>query len=836
MRKMLIFLLLAGFFTAQGQSPKAITTGNIYKSIQNLNFLGTVLYVAAHPDDENTRLISYCVNELNADTYYLSLTRGDGGQNLIGPEIRELLGVLRTEELLAARRVDGGKQMFTRANDFGYSKNAEETINIWDSDKVKHDVVWAIRKVKPDVIINRFDHRTSGSTHGHHTASAMLAYELFDRSGDKTAFPEQLKHVSTWTPNRLFFNTSFWFYGSQEKFDQADKSNLAMVDVGGYFPLLGLSNGEIAALSRSNHKCQGFGSAGSRGSQSEYLELLRGNMPKNKSDIFEGINTTWTRVKGGEAILAIMSRVQKNFDFNNPSASVKDLIEARKLIAALGDEFWRTKKLREIDNVIASCLGLFVEASAQANYATPGDSMRVDFEVVMQNKGQVKLTGISLLPIGKSRDFDSLLTANEKLFLSEKVMVSSDMDFTSPYWLRKKGTDGIYHVDNPLWIGLPETPRPIQAKFDLIINGSKVSFVKDLIYKYTDSEKGEVYQPFEILPEFSVKTKEGVMVFSDTKSKEIEIEVKAYAAEANATLTLEVPQGWKISPSIIQIGKLQQNQTASFKFSLTPPEMTSIGTLIPVLTAGGKNYKDEVIEIDYAHVPLQRVIKPAETSLSRINIKRSGDRVAYLMGTGDDIPASLKQIGYNVDLINVDDITAAKLSQYDALIMGIRAYNKYDDLKFKQSIIFDFVKQGGNFIVQYNTMGRDLVMREDEMMPYPFKISRERVTKEDAKVTFLAPEHEILQVPNKITQEDFEGWVQERGLYFPGEWSDQFTPILSCNDPGEPPRNGGLLVAPYGEGYCIYTAYSWFRELPAGVPGAFRLFANMISMGKNNRP
>lgn len=822
--------------TAFCQTPKVYTSGEIYQSLKKLNFLGTVLYVAAHPDDENTRLISYCVNGLHADTYYLSLTRGDGGQNLIGPEIRELLGVLRTEELLAARRVDGGKQLFTRANDFGYSKNAEEAISIWDSDQVKQDVVWAIRKVKPDVIINRFDHRTSGSTHGHHTASAQLSHELFEKAGDPKVYADQLKRTQVWKASRLFFNTNWWFYGSQENFDKADKSKMMNLEVGAYFPLLGLNNGEIAALSRSNHKCQGFGSAGVRGEQSEYLELLKGTMPQDKNDLFEGINTTWTRVKGGEEVKKRMDLVMSHFDFTKPHLSVPELMHARESIQKLQDDYWRQKKLAEIDQIIVACLGLFAEADASASFVTPGDSVRIDFELVLQSQSDVKLQSVELLPGNIKRSLDTLLMPNHKLLVSQQMGIGSGMDYTSPYWLRKAGTEGIYRVDDPNLIGLPETPRPIKARINLMVSGKLMTIEKDVVYKSTDSERGEVYAPFDIIPKFSVSSKEKVLVFAEDRVRKIAIEVKSNTNEAGGILKLQVPDGWTYSPAKIQLGELKKGEVAVYEFELDPPTTTSTGDVVPLVEFKNESFSDEIILINYEHIPLQRVMMPAKIKVNRIQIQKMGNRIAYVMGTGDEIPASLEQIGYDVDLLEVQDITPARLASYDALIMGIRAYNKHDDLKFKQNIIFDYVKKGGNFIVQYNTTGRDLVMDEAEIMPYPLKLSRDRVTREEAPVSFLAPDHEVVQWPNKITSEDFDGWVQERALYMPGTWDSHFVPIFSCSDPGEKSMAGGLLVAPYGDGHCIYTSFSWFRELPAGVPGAFRIFANLVSLGKMNKP
>ena len=441
-----------------------------------------------------------------------------------------------------------------------------------------------------------------------------------------------------------------------------------------------------------------------------------------------------------------------------------------------------------------------------------------------------------MLPDHAVRNLDTSLVLNGKILLSQQIQIKPTTDFTSPYWLRKVGTEGIYNVEDPTLIGLPETPRPFKVRFYFMVSGKEMVLEKDIMYKYTDSEKGDVYQPFDILPKYSVHTTEKVLVFAQQNKRKLSVVVKSNTDEKGGVLSLSVPEGWKYTPQEIPLGNIGKGQELTFEFEISAPAHTSAVDIQPVISLLGKKYSDQVILIDYAHIPLQRILMPASARLNRIEIKKAGNKIAYVMGTGDEIPASLEQIGYQVDLLTPADLTTAKLSGYDALIMGIRAYNKHDQLKFKQQIIFDYVKNGGNFIVQYNTNGRDLVLPEAEMMPYPIKISRERVSREDAEIKFLAPNHEIVLSPNKITQEDFSGWVQERGLYMPNTWDEKFTPIFACNDPGEPSRDGGLLVAPYGNGYCIYTSFSWFRELPAGVPGAFRIFANMISIGKVNKP
>jgi LmbE family N-acetylglucosaminyl deacetylase len=820
--------------TSSAQSQKIESSGEIFNALEKFGVLANVLYVAAHPDDENTRMISYLSNEVKANTRYLSLTRGDGGQNLIGPEIKELLGVIRTQELLAARRIDGGSQMFSRANDFGYSKNAEETIKIWDDEAVLSDVVWAIRKFRPDVIINRFDHRTSGKTHGHHTASAMLSHKAWDLVGDRTKFPDQLQYVDVWTPKRQFMNTSWWFYGSRENFAKADKTNLMSVDIGVYYPILGTSNNEIAAESRSQHVCQGMGSTPRRGSQLEYFELLHGDMPPNKADIFEGINTTWSRVKGGEEIERKLDKVIVDFDFRAPSKSLPALADIRNQIANLEDTFWKDQKLPQIDRIIEACAGLFLEMNANRNYATPGSEIELSTEVIKRLRGDVKLKGLSVSNTSIDTSLDISLGDNEGILFDHTINISDQAPRTSAYWLKEEGSLGMYKVNDRQKIGMPESERYLVAHFDLEINGVPLTISNPVTYKYTDPEKGQVHQPFEIVEPLYTSIKDKVYIFSEQRSKSVAVSVKAMENQQAGSVALSLPKGWSSTPESIDFLIKNKGEEQSFDFTVIPPKNPQSIVVNPVVTSvDGKSYNTELFKIDYNHIPLQLVSLPAKAKFVNLDIKKEGNRIAYIEGAGDAIPASLEQIGYNVTMVSPNEISAEYLETFDAAIMGIRAYNKWEDLKYKQEELMKYVEEGGNMIVQYNTNRR---LKVDNIGPYPIQLSRDRVSVEEAPVRMLAPNHEVLNFPNKITQDDFDGWVQERGLYFANEWDDKYTAILSSNDPGEDAKDGGMLIAKHGKGYFTYTGYSWFRNLPAGVPGAYRLFTNIISLGNIDRP
>lgn len=829
----LILWLMATAVPAQ--TPKRWTSGDIYEALQKLNFLGSALYVAAHPDDENTRLIAYLANEKKANIAYLSLTRGDGGQNLIGPEIAELLGIIRTQELLAARRIDGGKQLFSRANDFGFSKHPDETLNIWNKDAVLSDVVWAIRRWQPDVIINRFNHESAGSTHGHHTASAMLAYEAFDLAGKRNVYPEQLAYTEPWQPRRLFFNTSWWFYGSRENFDRADKSDLMSVDIGVYYPLKGKSNPEIAAESRSMHKCQGFGSAGTRGSELEFLQVLKGDLPKGKADIFEGINTTWTRVPDGAPIGKLLAEAEKDFNHANPAASIPQLIAAYKRIKALPDGYWKHVKQAEIEEVIQACLGLFAEAIANDFSATPGQQVELNVEITNRSQVELTLQSLTFLPEGKMREVNEVIANNEPFRSQHRLVIPEDIAYTNAYWLNENWELGMYTVADPLLRGLPETPRSFKVRFQLVVAGEPITIEREVVFKKTDSVKGEVYQPFEITPPMFANVREKVYVFSDEAPQTVEVILKSGAANLNGSVALQHPAGWRVEPQQIDFKLPLKGEELTVRFQLFPSATQSEGLIRPIVTTGGKQYSQEIVVISYDHIPTQTVLRQSQAKVAKIDLKKSGDRIGYFMGAGDDIPASLRQIGYQVTLLEDGDLNLENLARYDAVIMGVRAYNTKERLKFAQPKLLEYVQNGGTLIVQYNT-SNGLVITAAQIGPYPLKLSRDRVTVEEAEVRFLKPKHSVLNFPNKITQKDFDGWVQERGLYFPDEWDPRFEAILSCNDPGEPARDGGLLIAPYGKGYYVYTGYSFFRELPAGVPGAFRLFANIISIGKEAKP
>lgn len=831
LKRILIFLSFQFFISVHGQQPTKPTAVDIYNQIQKLNFLGTVLYIAAHPDDENTRLISYMANGQKARTGYLSLTRGDGGQNLIGPELRELLGVIRTQELIEARKIDGGEQFFTRANDFGYSKIPDETLEIWNKNQVMEDMIYIIRKFQPDVIINRFDHRSPGTTHGHHTSSAMLSLELFDLVNDPKIYPNQLKYTTVWQPKRLFFNTSYWFYGGREKFEKADKSKLNNFDMGIYYPLLGKSNQEIAALSRSRHQSQGFGSTGSRGDETEYLEFIKGEAPKDSKNIFDGIDTSWNRVTDGRAIGTLVAEVEKNFDFKNPSASIPALVKIYQEIQKLEDTHWKSIKTEEVKKIIAGCAGLYLEAVAETQSTTPGSELSIKIEAINRSSQPMIFKSLGSNPTATISLNETTLENNKAFYTDLKITLPENFEYTAPYWLKEPGTVGMYKVTDQTKIGLPDIIREVKVTFQISINGVTIPFDREVIYKYNDAVKGEVYKPLDIVPAVTTSILDKVKIFNSNKSSRVGVKIKSGQDAVSGDLFLALEEGWLVTPKSIPFQLNKKGAETTVYFDVTPPKKTSEITAKSYAVIGEKKLDKEQITITYEHIAQQQVLVNSEAKFSKLDITITNEKIAYLMGAGDEVPQYLSQMGYSVTPIKPEEITPENLKNFQVVVVGIRAYNTLEEMAFKQSILFDFVKAGNTMIVQYNTTGK---LTTKELAPFPLKISRDRVTEEDAAVRFLAPSHKVLNFPNKITAKDFENWVQEQGLYYPDEWDQTFVPILSSNDKGEDPKDGGLLIAPYGKGHYIYTGLSFFRELPAGVSGAYRLFANMISIGTPN--
>jgi len=816
---LLLWLIVLSSGGLQAQTNQ-YSASSIQHDLKKLNTLGNVLYVAAHPDDENTRLIAYLANEALLNTAYLSVTRGDGGQNLIGPEIREMLGVIRTQELLQARNIDGGKQFFTRANDFGYSKIPQETLEIWDKEEVLADVVWVIRKFRPDVIITRFPPDGRGG-HGHHTSSAILAEEAFDAAADPSRFTEQLQYVQPWQTRSLLFNTHPWFRRGEENFDS---SKLITLDVGAYNTLLGKSYTEIAAESRSMHKSQGFGAGRARGSEPEYLRYVKGE--QLPLDFFEKPIMTWNAIEGSNQLAALISAALDKFDPSDPSGITPLLVDALKASESMADPYWRNQKQDQIKHLIKSTLGLYLEASTNSISSTPGDTVGVRLEITNRSRVPVMIRDIEITGVEIP---DQPLGNNHRFEQGVRLRIPENQPYSQSYWLRQQGTMGMFKVDDQQMIGMPQNQPAIQIPIGLEVMGKSIVYEVPLVYKKIDPVKGEVIQPFSIAPPVTVNFMEKIQVFADESPRSVIVVVKSDRDAVTGTLKLDAPKGWTVTPDYVPIKLELKGEEQQISFALKPPVNADEAHIRAVARVNGQDYSMERVTIDYDHIPTQILLPPAQAKVVKLDIIAGGMNIGYIMGAGDEIPNSLQQIGYSVDIIQPDNISQSVLRNYSAVILGIRALNTVDRLKYKMSDLLTYAERGGTLIVQYNTSHR---LVTDEFAPYSLTLSRDRVSVEDSEVKLLLPDHRVLNYPNQISVNDFQGWVQERGLYFPGEWDPKFQAILEMNDPGETPKQGGLLVAEYGEGHYIYTGLSWFRELPAGVPGAYRLFANLVSLGQ----
>ncbi len=851
MKKLFIsFLSVVFAFCSFSQTPQTLNSADILLGLKKLKVIGSVLYIAAHPDDENTRLLAYLSKERLYRTGYLSMTRGDGGQNLIGDEQGIELGLIRTQELLSARRMDGAEQFFTRAYDFGFSKTTDETLRIWDKEKILSDVVWVIRKFQPDVIMTRFP-PDSRAGHGHHSSSAVLAREAFDAAADPNRFPEQFHYgVKPWKAKRIMWNTFNFGNTNTTSNDQLK------IDVGVFNPMLGKGYGEIASESRSQHKSQGFGVPRQRGAAIEFFTLTGGD--SMKSDFAEGIVTDWSRYEGGSSINQHIDKIVAEYSFQNPSASVKSLVELYKAIEKINDGDWKMKKLNEVKSLIEACAGLWMEASTNQEFIVMGDSLRVNFNVISRTTVPVELQRIRIdssnilsIPDSTKVKFSFYEEALKKemqeqpyfvdTVLSKTLMPNQGINFTrkilvkrnetEPYWISKPMSTGSFTVDEQTMIGMAENAPVYEALFFATVYGTDFVFSKPVMVKSTDAVKGELYQKLVVYPPALIKANNSLLLFKDTESKKANFTFSPQATlKTKASVSINTSNGWKLKPDY---GNFQfvKGQDYELQVAVKPDQFMNGSTTYvqPSFTSGFSRFnRQRVRKIEYDHIPVITYFPDAVTKVVEVDVKITGKKVGYINGAGDFLPYCLEQLGYKVDFLKEEQLTVENLKQYDAIITGVRAYNIHAWLSSAYDGLMQYVKEGGILLVQYNTSNQ-LGTVKARMSPYPFAISRNRVTEEDAKVSFLAPKHVVLNYPNKITEKDFEGWVQERSVYEAENTDSNYVSILGMNDAGEPQRKGSLIVADYGKGRFVYSSVAFFRQLPAGVPGAYRLIANLLA-------
>jgi LmbE family N-acetylglucosaminyl deacetylase len=815
-RSVIAFLLFTFYFLiAQAQAPRSYTSAEILLQLKKLNVLGSVLYIAAHPDDENTRLLAYLANEKLYRTGYLSLTRGDGGQNLIGDEQGVDLGLIRTQELLAARRIDGAEQFFSCAFDFGYSKSPEEAMKFWGHDKILSDVVWVIRKFRPDVIITRFPTTGEGG-HGHHTASAILAGEAFDAAADPTKFPEQLtKGVTVWQAKRILWN-SFNFGGTNTQ-----KEDQFKMESGDYNPILGKSYGEIAAASRSQHKSQGFGVPAQRGSITEYLKTIKGTAPVK--DLFDEVDVSWNRTADG-SLANTINKVIDKFDVSHPEKSLAALVDLYKKIETLKDDYWKEQKLNALKDIIQNCSGLFMDATTNTQYAIPDDSLKIN--LVVNNRSGANILSADAHINNDYIIFDQL-KKNTNSVQTYTMFLRPGAKLTQPYWLQNPMEKGSFNVTDQQLIGKAEND-PFSVEFSMMIEGKEFKFTKPIRYKYTDPVKGELYQPVNIIPAFSVRSipKLGV------NNKLNDWEVKSFK-EKNTfrsyvkTLNSGTIVGYN-NDTVLAKGQIIKLFDKPHISEVPLYDKTQYFTYHDTLFQENGSPYLRLHQIDYDHIPSIIYTQPEVFTSKEFDLKTEGNFVGYIPGAGDKVPEALIAMGYKVVTLKESDIKAANLKQFDAIVTGVRAYNTNEWMNNVYDDLMQYVKDGGVLLVQYNTSNQIGPVKA-KISPYPFNISRNRITDEEAKVNFLIPDHPALNYPNKITEKNFDGWIQERSIYHAEKADTAYKAILSMKDPGEKEQDGSLIIANYGKGRFVYTGLVFFRELPAGVPGAYRLFANLIA-------
>ena len=800
----------------------------LHELLDRLNTLGSILILGAHPDDERETMIAYFSRGQHLRAAYLSATRGEGGQNRIGSEQAELLGVIRTQELLAARRFDGGEQFFTRAIDFGYSKSPEEALAFWGRERVIGDIVRTIRRFRPDVILSRFS-PTDSSGHGHHTAIGHIAREAYEAAADPRRFPEHIEQgLTPWKATRLYWSPPLFTREHEE--EQAKRTDRLRINTGEYNPVLGASYAEIGGAARSMHRSQGMGDGQRKGDSPAYFGYLAGEQAQDT--LFDGIDTSWRRLQGADAVRQMLERARDEYRAGSPEKIVPLLLKAYEAVRKI-DDGWARVKEQEIIHAIELAAGLWIDASTDRWDVAPGAQVELTLSVVNRSGLSFEWQGAGVsgaVSQAFSREAKPL-AGNQVVTRKQTLEIPADTPYSQPAWLRKAGDGNFYHVDEPHLIGLAETPAPLQVTFEIKgPGGVAFAVTRPVIYRWVDQAQGELTRRTEIVPPVAVRFAETNRIFPDAWRRNISVEIESHVEQAAGEVSLQLPAGWQVEPSSQPFELERRGMRTTLAFELHPPAESGGGSVTAQLRVGGHTIQNGIREIEYPHIPIQVVFPVAEMRVERADVKLLSKNIGYIMGSGDKIPEALEQLGAGVTLLSDGELTSGDLARFDAIILGIRALGTRDGVMAAKERLLAYVENGGTLVVQYNTASRR--GPSDVLGPYPLAASSERISEEDAPVRLMEPRHPLLESPNRITGKDFEGWVQERGLYFMSEWDERYDALLESNDKDEPPRRGGLLYARYGKGVYIFTGYSWFRQLPAGVPGAYRIFANLVSAGK----
>ncbi len=819
----------------------SMTSSDILLEIEKLGKVGTVLYVAAHPDDENTALLAYLAQEERLETAYLSLTRGGGGQNLIGSELNAELGLIRANELLQARKIDGATQLFTRARDFGYSKNPEDTLENWEEDEVLGDVVYAVRYFKPDVIITRFN-PDEGPTHGHHTVSAQLALRAFSLAADSRAFPAQLETLKPHQAKRIFWNG----FSPRRREGGPPAANLeggsrevVSLEIGQYNPYLGTSYTELSAQSRSMHKSQGFGRAGHRGSQRENLVLLEGEPAEG--DYLRGIDTSWRRFTGTDRLDSFFEKAIADYAPSAPWQSVPILMEIDSVLESLPRDRRVDSKRAALSKVVAAAMGLHFMARAPQSSVVPGQSLELELEWVNRSPLKVRARHLeaslfqpsswpSAIELTRIENLDRMLAWNEVETFSVEVIVPEDAPLTQPYWLAKEASVGLYQLGNQRLLELETIPSPLSVSAEIEVEGRLIRLNVPVVQVLSDPVEGEVRENVVVRPEIAVAPGDSILLFENAQAKDVEVVVRSQAGRSEGRLVAAAPEGWKVEVDQPSFELAEAGDSQTLTAWVIPPGKAAEGAVVfSAVDASDRRFDSSFKEIHYPHIGRHPILSRAATKVARLDLARGGNRIACIEGVGDTVPETLRRIGYAVEKVAINELVLGRLENYDTVILGPRVFDAHTTLDKRFDVLLDYVEKGGTLVSQYNTTS--FRAKSQFSSPYPIRLSRERVSEEKVEMRILQPDHPVFNWPNQIDERDFDNWIQERGLYFASSWDDRYEALLSANDRGEPPRDGGLLVARYGEGWYVYTGLSFFRQLPQGNSGAIRLFVNLISLG-----
>lgn len=844
--------------------------------LKRLNTTASVMHIGAHPDDEDSGLLAYLARGENARTAYLSLTRGDGGQNVIGSELFESLGVIRTEELLQARRLDGAEQYFTRAFDYGFSKTLAEAKEKWDEKIILCDAVRAIRKFRPLVVISRFS-GTPADGHGQHQFAGYIAPLAVKAAADSGQCRDA---GAAWQVLK--------FYVSQGFRSQAEPT--LRLNTGRYDYLLGRSYFEIAMEGRSQHKTQEQGVLESKGERFSGLNLVESKVPKveKETSVFDGIDTSlenipalFSRDSGAvgdytkgllKTIRQSVERAAKEYKPEQPEKILPALVEGRKAANQLflgyalsGDtpeqrqnleerraneadiSFVVREKLNQFNRAVRLAAGIQIETLANRETVAPGENFLASVKVFYPENPNIKFGKIEVDAPRNWKILDAKEPPNDSPFAAfsrEKanqaayfdVTVSPSAERTEPYFLKDRRKDYLYGSRNGTDYSLPFPYPFLQGSVTLTIYGESISFTQPVEYRFADDVRGEVRRNLDVLPPLTISLDQNLLIVprsAKPQTRRLMMSVTNHSPnqpEATASLNLGLFKGgvWQAAPFSQTFTLKNKDEKTSIAFDFTIPAETDAGVyqILPTVSYDGGVFSDEIHTIAYPHIRTHRFYTQAKAQVTVLDLKVAPVKVGYVMGSGDAVPEAIRQMGLSVEMLNENDLASGDLSRFDVIVVGIRAFQVRRDLISNNQRILEYARGGGNLIVQYQRP------EYESLLPFPAKIGA-RVADENAPVAILEPQNPIFNFPNKITDEDFKDWVQERNLQSLTTFDANYKPLLESHDANEPENKGGLVVAEIGKGKYIYTSYAFFRQLPAGVPGAYRIFANLLSIPKS---